>query len=122
MQGRASHSLQTQTRLSVHLGVSQDEQAHPQTVWVTATIQFTEPPIACHSDKLNDALDYAEISKAMQVVCSKRAFCLIEHLAQSLFNRISTFLSAGTGLALELSKTPPAASIDWARYCINGTV
>lgn len=122
MQGRANHSLQSQTRLSAYLGATEDEQAYPQTVWVTVTIQFAEPPIACHSDQLNDAVDYAEITKAMQTVCSQRQFCLIEHLAQGLFNRVGTFLSAGTNLTLELAKTPPAASIDWARYRIDGAV
>jgi dihydroneopterin aldolase len=94
-------------RLSVHLGCSADERAHPQDVDLDVAIRFGAPPVGCETDELEDTICYAGLIKAAREVCQKREFRLIEKLAREIYHRLRCEVPAGSDLWLNVTKLHP---------------
>ncbi len=94
-------------RLEVRLGCSAEERKLPQAVDLDLAVRFHELPIACASDKLEDALCYAELIDAAREACAGREFHLVERLAHELFGRLRMLVPPGAELWLRATKLRP---------------
>jgi len=94
-------------RLDVRLGCSAAERAVPQPVDLDVAVRFAELPIACASDKLEDAICYVDLIDAARAACAGREFQLVERLAHELFGRLRPLVPPGAGLWLRATKLRP---------------
>jgi dihydroneopterin aldolase len=94
-------------RLDVRLGCEAAERAAPQGVDLGLRIDFATAPDACHSDRLDDTVCYAELAALARAHCAQREFRLIERLATELRDLIRGRLPRGAGLALTVTKLAP---------------
>jgi dihydroneopterin aldolase len=99
-------------RLEVRLGCSVAERAVPQAVDLDLAVRFPELPIACASDRLEDAICYADLIDAARDACAGREFHLVERLAHELFGRLRALVPPGAELWLRATKLhPPVAGL-----------
>ncbi len=79
-------------RLWVHLGYSEEEKLHPQMISLDIDLFFNSCPKGSKTDNLVDTICYHELIKLVTSHCQNKNFNLIEHLTQSIYNKISDFL------------------------------
>jgi dihydroneopterin aldolase len=94
-------------RLSIRLGCSDEERAHPQDVDLDLAIRFPAPPSACETDELKDTVCYAELLDAARTHCQGREFRLLEKLASELLARLRREVPPGAELWLRVTKLYP---------------
>jgi dihydroneopterin aldolase len=94
-------------RLRVRLGCGERERATPQGVALGLSIRFAEPPPACHSDRLEETVCYAELAEAATKCCAGREFRTIEHLAHQIWQALLPLLPPGAVLGLRVTKLRP---------------
>ena len=70
------------SRLAVetHIGVPDEERAEPQTLWITVRMKPSQGFVGL-SDKVENTVDYYEISQSLTKLAAKKTRCLIETLA-----------------------------------------
>lgn len=101
-----------QLRLSITLGVGALERAELQEVDFNIRIKFSYIPKGCASDKIDDALCYDKLSKAIDNFCKNNQFHLIEHLSFALHKYIkANYLNSEDKLMLQVCKLPPVEVI-----------
>src|SRR5262245_12176490 len=74
-------------RLRAVIGIFDWERKHPQDVVVNATIQF-DGSKAAFSDKIEDTVDYKEITKGIIQLVEASQFFLLEKLASEILTLI----------------------------------
>lgn len=75
------------------IGVYEREKRVPQTLQLDIDIALPNSR-ACHSDDINDALDYAQVAQHIQTVLSEGHFSLLEALAEHIAQIILTDFNA----------------------------
>ena len=75
--------------LWVHLGCSEEERFHPQSVSFDIIVSFMQPPKATINDDLNDTFCYAKAVQLIKKSLKGRHFNLIEHLAATIHDILS---------------------------------
>jgi len=74
-------------RLRAVIGIFDWERNHPQDVVINATIQF-DGSKAAHSDKIEETVDYKEITKGIIQLVEASHFFLLEKLANEILTLI----------------------------------
>lgn len=72
----------------VNLGCSVQEQANLQPVSFTLELKFLKNLSGCHTDKLTDATDYVLLTQIMKNTATVKAYHLIEHMNQCVFDKL----------------------------------
>lgn len=67
----------------VHLGCSQEEQEYLQPVHYNLEIIFDNMVLGCQSDRLEDTVDYVQVTKLLKDISTQKKYHLIEHLNQA---------------------------------------
>jgi dihydroneopterin aldolase len=106
-------------KLATHIGCCEEERAKSQIISIDFIIRFHEPPKACETDNLNDAVCYAELSQCIRDYCSKNTFALIEHLGAQLYKLLKSELPEHTMLWLQVTKTQPLADLNESSFSIG---
>lgn len=76
----------------VHLGCTAEEQSFTQPVHFTIQITFSQNLPGGETDKLNDAIDYVELTALIKTQAMKGPFQLIERLNAQVFETLFHFL------------------------------
>jgi len=76
----------TDFRFPVHLGVSTEEKAEPQTISVTVQIDFAGAPQGLKTDQLTDTFCYFAMTQNVHAfVLQHEPFNLVEHLGAAVY-------------------------------------
>jgi len=70
-------------KVTTLIGIYEREKLVPQTLQLDLDIALPDSR-ACHTDDINDALDYAEVAQHIQSVLSEGHFSLLETLAEHI--------------------------------------
>ena len=70
-------------KVTTLIGIYEREKLVPQTLQLDIDIEMPNSR-ACHSDDINDALDYAHVAQHIQMVLSKGHFSLLETLTEHI--------------------------------------
>jgi dihydroneopterin aldolase len=70
-------------RLSVHVGVPDEERRHPQEIVCDLTMAF-DTRLAGASDNVADTVDYSAVHRALVRVSAERHYALVEALAERM--------------------------------------
>lgn len=97
--------------LHVHLGLSDEERAQPQTVVLDIQLKFSEPPKACATDQLEDTYCYSTLTQWIAKQLQEKQFHLLEHLAHEIYQLIKNHISDQTQIQLCITKFPPIAGL-----------
>jgi len=98
--------------LQLHLGVTNEERATPQSIEFDIKISFDNLPDACSSDKIHETICYEKISESLESYLADKHFHLIEHLCHEVYQYIkNSFLSSKDKLNVKVSKKPPIDNI-----------
>jgi dihydroneopterin aldolase len=116
------HALRVQDLvLQVHLGCSAEERAKPQEVRVTLEFRFTEPPGGAVSDKIEEALCYAEVCTAVRRLTDSSEYCLIERLASEIYGVAAEMAGPAAQTAVRVHKVrPPVADLSGGSVYVCG--
>ena len=96
--------------LPIRIGVEEQERSQAQIIEFNLVIEFNQLPQACHSDRIEDAICYANIVDKIKKFCQDKEFKLIEHLGFLLHKYLENLLP-NNKLKLQICKTPPIAEI-----------
>lgn len=95
-------------RVLVHLGWTEAERKHAQSVSVRVEFVFKVPPLATETDELSDSVCYAKVAELIQAVAEKKPFRLIEHFAACIYKEIREhFKSLSVQLSVTVTKPHP---------------
>jgi len=90
------------------IGCTLDERAVAQKILFSIKIKFKGFPAACETDRLEDAICYADLCSEIEKVAHKNIFQTIERLSFEVFLSLSHFLSPNkVELQLKIKKTQP---------------
>ena len=103
--------------VSCRIGVTEEERAQPQTIWIDLDLAIDAKQAAAHDD-VRQAIDYAAVVEAASRCATARPFNLLETLAEDIAASILT-LSSTTHLVLRVTKRAlpsiDSASVEIAR-------
>lgn len=94
-------------RLWISLGCGIEEKTNLQPVDIDIRINFSQEPIGCHSDRLDDVVCYKSLTELVIESVKNRSFDLIEFLAAHIFEAITTQLNGLDGSVVEIVVTKP---------------
>jgi dihydroneopterin aldolase len=80
-------------RVWAHLGCTDEERFHPQTISFNISIDFTKPPMGADTGLLEDTVSYRDLVETVTLHCQGGRFNLIEALAKSVHQKISDSLA-----------------------------
>lgn len=104
----AFHSLfLNDLQLSVHLGCTAEERAIAQEVRLSVEFRFENAPGGFESDRLEETVCYAQVSKALKENIETREYNLIEKIAADGYRLVKEISGAGTMVALVAHKIRP---------------
>lgn len=92
--------------LQVFLGWSEEEKIQLQRILLDLEIQFSTLPKACHTDKLIDTYCYDHLIDTIRNEISNKRFNLIEHLAFTIYQILTSLFPAKTKILVVLKKYP----------------
>src|SRR5579883_3201823 len=95
-----------QLELRVNLGWRNAERKNEQAVLLDMYIQFSKPPQACETDKLDDTVCYAELIVEIRQQTAKRKYRLIEDLGAEIYQIAKACLPARSKLNVRITKYP----------------
>jgi dihydroneopterin aldolase len=98
-------------RLDTVIGAYEHERRHPQPLQLDLEIG-RDAIRACHTDRLEDTVDYAAVVHSIQDVLTSHSFHLLEPLAESLADHILERFNANW-IRLEVTK---AGIVPGARF------
>jgi dihydroneopterin aldolase len=87
------------------LGVPDIERHTPQLIYIDISIRYKFLPQCCYTDNINDTLCYDQLATEINSFCVQKEFHLIEHLAFSLHEFLSTKIS-NAHIGLRIHKKP----------------
>jgi dihydroneopterin aldolase len=92
--------------LPVHLGWPEAERRAVQLIRLRLDLVFAEPPAACLTDDLSDAVDYARLAEILRGVAAGRAFRLLEHFTHEALRAVRAEVPDAVRLVLRVTKFP----------------
>lgn len=99
-------------QLQVHLGCEAWERAQRQDIHVTIEARFDEIPRGAATDRLEDTLCYANISKRVTEVCEAKPYHLIEKMGFEIYNLVRAQVGLQTLVGIRIHKLhPPVANL-----------
>ena len=98
-------------RLSLHLGVTEEERAQLQEVSLTIAIRFEMAPGATHSDCVNETLNYSTLARMLTSEFTGATVRTIEHLAGQCTDAIARTTHARGTLTVGVRKFPQTPGI-----------
>lgn len=98
--------------LPLNFGVGESERSDLQDIEFNIIIEFDSIPIACSSDKIEDALCYDQLVQEIKIFCTSKEFYLIEHLSFALYQYIKNrYLGCEDKLFVQVCKFSPLEEI-----------
>ncbi len=108
----------------VRLGCSEAERSLPQEVQISLQIDFKNVPEAFASDRLEDTVCYAQMSRVLDEICGTQVFNTIERLSQVGWDSVSQLCPKESFLTLQIHKLHPPMTIKnaGARCILRGQI
>ncbi len=78
----------------VSLGCSQEEQSLTQPVHFNIEISFAAKVLAEGTDRLEDSLDYVQLTNTVKEAAEKKSYSMVEHLGFSVAEALKNKMSA----------------------------
>ena len=105
-------------RCPTHIGCTEEERALPQLLLVTLTLKLDTRP-AAESDDLEQAVNYAHLSREVLAACDSTTCKLIETLAEKLAAICLDFSSQIAEATVEIRKQAGMPNGDYAAIIIT---
>lgn len=97
-------------RTSVYIGCTEEEKLNTQIISFNLIISFNSKPNGTRTDKIDDTICYAMLTRMIIESCEKRRFNLVEHLSSIITKNLSKILSPHSNIIdyfiLEVQKMP----------------
>ena len=97
--------------IQLHLGVSEDERATIQSVWVSFVFDFLSIPESTSSDLISGTVNYSSLSKLLKGEFNGSNIKTIEHMGFRAFNLISEKIDQTGRLTLSIRKFPSISGL-----------
>lgn len=98
--------------ITVSLGWLEQERVNKQTVQLDIELQFTNPPMACQSDELNETYCYDALTDKIREYVADKSFRLVEYLGGEIYLLVKKELSPSVLVKIELTKHPVIANLN----------
>ena len=92
--------------IRLHLGVSEDERATIQSVWISLSFEFLSLPESTSSDLISGTVSYSGLSKLLKSEFTGSNIKTIEYMGFRAFNLISENIDQPGRLTLSIRKFP----------------
>ena len=97
--------------IQLHLGVSEEERAKIQSVWVSLTFEFFTLPESTSSDLISETVNYSSLSKLLKNEFSGSNIKTIEYMGFRAFNLVSEDIDQAGRLTLSIRKFPSISGL-----------
>ena len=97
--------------IQLHLGVSEEERAKIQSVWVSLTFEFFTLPESTSSDLISETVNYSSLSKLLKNEFNGSNIKTIEYMGFRAFNLVSQDIDQVGRLTLSIRKFPSISGL-----------
>ena len=97
--------------IQLHLGVSEEERAKTQSVWISLTFEFFALPESTSSDLISGTVNYSSLSKLLKGEFNGSNIKTIEHMGFRAFNLVSENIDQTGRLILSIRKFPSISGL-----------
>ena len=109
--------------IQLHLGVSQEERAEIQSVWISLTFEFSSLPESTSSDLISGTVNYSSLSKLLKNEFNGSDIKTIEYMGFSAFDLISENIHQVGRLTLSIRKFPSISGLKGgALFEVSGVI
>ena len=95
----------------MHLGVSEEERAKIQSVWISLTFEFFALPGSTSSDLISETVNYSSLSKLLKSEFNGSNIKTIEYMGFRAFNLGSQDIDQVGRLTLSIRKFPSISGL-----------
>ena len=97
--------------IQLQLGVSEEERAKTQSVWISLTFEFFAVPESTSSDMISGTVNYSSLSKLLKSEFSGSNIKTIEYMGFRAFNLVSEDIDQAGRLTLSIRKFPSISGL-----------
>ena len=97
--------------IQLHLGVSEEERAKTQSVWISLTFEFCALPESTSSDLISETVNYSSLSKLLKKEFNGSNIKTIEYMGFRAFNLVSEEIDQVGRLTLSIRKFPTISGL-----------
>lgn len=97
--------------IQLHLGVSEEERAKIQSVWVSLTFEFFTLPESTSSDLISETVNYSSLSKLLKSEFNGSNIKTIEYMGFRAFKLVSEDIDQVGRLTLSIRKFPSISGL-----------
>ena len=97
--------------IQLHLGVSEEERAKIQSVWISLTFEFFALPGSTSSDLISETVNYSSLSKLLKSEFNGSNIKTIEYMGFRAFNLVSEDIDQVGRLTLSIRKFPSISGL-----------
>ena len=97
--------------IQLHLGVSEEERAKIQSVWVSLTFEFFTLPESTSSDLISETVNYSSLSKSLKSEFNGSNIKTIEYMGFRAFKLVSEDIDQVGRLTLSIRKFPSISGL-----------
>ena len=97
--------------IQLHLGVSEEERAKIQSVWVSLTFDFFTLPESTSSDLISETVNYSSLSKLLKSEFNGSNIKTIEYMGFRAFKLVSEDIDQIGRLTLSIRKFPSISGL-----------
>ena len=97
--------------IQLHLGVSEEERAKTQSVWISLTFEFFALPESTSSDLISGTVNYSSLSKLLKSEFNGSNIKTIEYMGFRAFNLVSEEIDQVGRLTLSIRKFPTISGL-----------
>ena len=97
--------------IQLHLGVSEEERAKIQSVWISLTFEFFALPGSTSSDLISETVNYSSLSKLLKSEFNGSNIKTIEYMGFRAFNLVSEDIDQAGRLTLSIRKFPSISGL-----------
>ena len=97
--------------IQLHLGVSEEERAKIQSVWVSLTFEFFTLPESTSSDLISETVNYSSLSKLLKSEFNGSSIKTIEYMGFKAFKLVSEDIDQVGRLTLSIRKFPSISGL-----------
>ena len=97
--------------IQLHLGVSEEERAKIQSVWVSLTFEFFTLPESTSSDLISETVNYSSLSKLLKSEFNGSNIKTIEYMGFRAFKLVSEDIDQIGRLTLSIRKFPSISGL-----------
>jgi dihydroneopterin aldolase len=97
--------------IQLHLGVSEEERAKPQSVWISLAFEFSALPESTSSDLISGTVNYSSLSKLLKSEFNGSNIKTIEYMGFRAFNLVSENIDRVGRLTLSIRKFPSISGL-----------